>query len=121
MNASARGELVEQRLAVSEWEPEADPHPTLQPFPDLAGADPDVTAIVLDNLPADDDEIASTGMTKLADGHRTALVQLVRISPKVAAWLAEQPSGSIYVYPFIRDAGTPAVWEAGTNQSKDVG
>jgi hypothetical protein len=114
-NASASGELIEQHLTVSEWSLGPGPHPTLQPLPDLAGVEPFITSRVLGSLPAEDEEIASIGETKLAGGQRTALVQLIRITPKVSAWLAEQPPGSVYVYPFIRDAGTPSVWAAGEN------
>jgi len=39
-NASARGNLVDQRLAVSEWSLDPDPHPANVPLSGLPGADP---------------------------------------------------------------------------------
>jgi hypothetical protein len=120
-NAAARGELAEQRLTVSEWNLEPEPHPTLTPRPDLPGADvADVTHAV-HTLHVADADMVSVGETSLGGGRRTSQVQVVRVSRELAVWLTDQAPGSVYVYPFVRDAGTPNVLTAGDTTGRRKG
>jgi len=112
-NASARGELVDQRLTVSQWSLDPDPHPANVPSLDLPGADADAVDHALDTLPVEDSNMVSAGANKVIDGQTNAQVQVVRGTAELASWLADQAPGSVYVYPFIRDTGTPSVWVAG--------
>lgn len=112
-NASARGELVDQRLAVSEWSLDADPHPANAPLSDLPGADSAAVDRALDTLPVEDSNMVSLGANKVIDGKTKAQIQVVRATTELASWLGDQAPGSVYVYPFIRDAGTPSVWVSG--------
>jgi hypothetical protein len=112
-NASARGELVDQRLAVSEWRVAPEPHPANVHVSDLPGADPAAVDQALDTLPVEDSNMVSFGATKVIDGRTKAQVQVVRATTQLASWLTAQEPGSVYVYPFIRDADTPSVWVAG--------
>lgn len=112
-NASARGELVDQRLAVSEWWLDSDPHPANVPLHHLPGADPAFVDQALDTLPVEDSNMVSVGASRVIDGKTKAQVQVVRATTELASWLAAQEPGSVYVYPFIRDAETSSVWVAG--------
>jgi len=111
--ASARGELVDQRLTVSEWSVDPDPHPANVMSFDLPGADADAVDRAIDTLPVEGSDMVSVGSGKVIDGRTKAQVQVVRGTGELASWLADQAPGSVYVYPFIRDADTPSVWVAG--------
>src|SRR3954454_24111625 len=76
-NAWARGELVDQRLAVSEWCVAPDPHPANVPVSDLPGADPAAVDQALDSLPVEDSNMVSFGAAKVIDGRTKAQVQVV--------------------------------------------
>ena len=112
-NASARGEMIDQRLAVAEWSLDPDPHPANVPLSDLPGADSAAVDRALDTLPVEDSNMISVGADQVIDGKTRAQIQVVSATAGLAAWLADQPPGSVYVYPFIRDADTPSVWVAG--------
>jgi hypothetical protein len=112
-NASARGEMVDERLAVAEWSLDADPHPANVPLSDLPGSDPAAVDRALNTLPVEDSNIVSIGADKVIAGKTRAQIQVVRGTTELAAWLADQAPGSVYVYPFIRDADAPSVWVAG--------
>ena len=112
-NASARGNLVDQRLAVSEWSLDPDPHPANVPLSGLPGADPAAVDQALATLPVEDSNMVSLGASKVIDGKTKAQIQVVHPTAELASWLADQEPGSAYVYPFIRDADTPSVWVAG--------
>lgn len=67
-NASARGNLVDQRLAVSEWSLDPDPHPANVPLSGLPGADPAAVDQALATLPVEDSNMVSLGASKVIDG-----------------------------------------------------
>jgi hypothetical protein len=98
---------------VSEWSLDPEPHPANVPSFDLPGADSAAVHRALDTLPVADANMVSFGADKVIDGRTRARVQVVRATTELAAWLAGQAPGSVYVYPFIRDADTPSVWVAG--------
>ncbi len=112
-NASARGELVDQTLAVSEWSLDPDPHPANVPLSESPGADAAAVDRALDTLPVEDSNMVSLGADSLVDGKTKAQIQVVRATAELASWLADQAPRSVYVYPFIRDADTPSIWVAG--------
>ena len=99
-----RGTLHARVLDVSDWEPAPESAwawSTVRPVK-VAGIDEAIAHEVVDAVP--EGYCRSIGESKAMNGRYVVELQVDRLTDEVVEWVAEQPPGSVLLYPFITPA-----------------
>lgn len=97
------GELSEGYLEVAAFEVLPGPLGEAWSTPDVDGVSDDIAQRVARSFP-EEWGLISGGVSTTTYQNRVAIIEVARLTPRIASWQTQQPPGSLILIPFVASA-----------------